>query len=394
MKKILMLGGARSQIPAIQKAKELGLYVITCDYLPDNPGHQFSDEYQNISTVEKEQVLEYARFKQIDGILAYASDPSAPAAAYVSEKLALSGSSYQSVHMLSRKDLFREFQKKHGFWTPSFFCIRNVEELKKLEHKITYPCMVKPVDSSGSKGVYQADCCEQLREAYERAVSFSRCGRMIVEEYIDTPYHQLHGDGVVSDGKLQFIALGDQRFLHSVPIGTSLPSKMSCDMLEKVYEEVSRLVLSSGFQCGGINVEVRVTQAGEIYIIEMGPRCGGNYVPQLMEAATGEDELTAVVQIAMGMPAKIRQPKQIKCCLQYIIGSRKSGRYSGLYIDRSIRNKIVKLYVHKKAGEWVETYQDSSQVVGVAIICFQNMQEMEADMKKVESSIQVIVEDA
>ena len=76
MKKILMLGGARSQIPAIQKAKELGLYVITCDYLPDNPGHQFSDEYQNISTVEKEQVLEYARFKQIDGILAYASDPS------------------------------------------------------------------------------------------------------------------------------------------------------------------------------------------------------------------------------------------------------------------------------------------------------------------------------
>ncbi|MEZ3508141.1 MAG: ATP-grasp domain-containing protein [Lachnospiraceae bacterium] len=391
--KILMLGGAMAQIPAIKRAKELGFYVITCDYLPNNPGHQFSDEYKNISTIEQEEVLKYAEMEEIDGVIAYASDPSARTCAYISDRLGLSGSSYESVQRLLRKDIFRDFQRKEGFKFPYFNVITDFEELKEIEGKIRFPSIVKPVDSSGSKGVTKVNSNAELQKAFESAISYSHCGRVIIEEYIPSPYCQLHGEGVAANGKLQFIALGDQRFLNAVPIGTSLPSQISNDLMEKVKMEVARLIERSGFNCGGMNIEVRVTEKGEIYIIEIGPRTGGNYVPQLMQLATGEDEVTTVLQMAMGMEYEIGMPKQVKCCFQYIIGSDKNGKFQKIYVDKYIQNKIKKIYVHKQPGDLVDTYQNSNGVVGVALIAFDDSKEMEEDIKNIGNYIQVIVDE-
>lgn len=392
MKKILMLGGAWAQIPAIQRAKEMGLYVISCDYLPNNPGHKFADEYRNISTVEKDQVLELARSEGIDGIIAYASDPSAVTAAYVGEKLGLPGGVYDAVRMLSEKDLFRTFQREHGFHTPDFVSIRDLRELDAYADKIPFPCMVKPVDSSGSKGVTKVERGEELEAAAREAMSFSRCGRVIVEEYIPSPYCQLHGDGVVFDGKLVFAALGDQRFYRSVPIGSSLPSQIDKALLKRAEQETARFIACSGFPCGGVNIEVRVTADGKIYIVEIGPRTGGNYVPQLMELATGEDEVTAVLRAAMGQRPAIRMPQHMRFCFQYIIGSRENGAFQEIYIDDYMREKVTKLYVHKKKGDMVADYHNSSEVVGVALLQFQSVEEMEEDISNIIQHIRVIVE--
>ena len=110
MKKILMLGGNFLQMTAIKRAKELGYYVISVDYLPNNPGHKYSDEYHNISTIDKEAVLKLAREKQIDGILSYASDVSAPTAAYVAEKLNLPLGTVKSRIFFTRQKLQEELK--------------------------------------------------------------------------------------------------------------------------------------------------------------------------------------------------------------------------------------------------------------------------------------------
>ncbi len=391
MKKLLMLGGANAQVPAIRRAKELGYYVITCDYLPQNPGHAFSDKYVNISTVNKENVLAFAEKEEIDGIIAYASDPSAMTAAYVSDILQLPGASFPSVQMLCEKDLFRMFQKEKGFIVPEFVSVNEESELYKLIPKLIFPCMVKPVDSSGSKGVSKVESEEQVFEAVRTALGFSRCGRVIIEQYIDTPYYQLHGDGVVIDGKLSFVALGDQRFHNSVPIGSSLPSTIDTELQEKVYREVSAQIEKSGFRCGGVNIEVRVAQTGEVYVIEIGPRTGGNYVPQLMELATGEDEMTAVLQMAMGDQTSIRKAHTIQSCFQYIVGSDESGYFQKLFIDDYMKPKVVKQYLHKKKGDWIEEYENSNGVVAVILLKFQNMNEMELDIKNIKKHIRVVV---
>jgi formate-dependent phosphoribosylglycinamide formyltransferase (GAR transformylase) len=115
MEKILLLGGSFQQIAAIKKAKELGLYVIVCDYLVDNPGQRFADEYHQVSTTNKEAILKVALENKIDYIFAYASDPAVPTAAYVSEKMALNGNPYNAVITLSEKDRFRDFLMKNQF---------------------------------------------------------------------------------------------------------------------------------------------------------------------------------------------------------------------------------------------------------------------------------------
>ena len=97
MKKILLLGGSRYLLPVIKSAHELGLYVITCDYLPDNIAHKYSDEYVNVSIIDKEAVLEAAKKLEIDGIMSFATDPGVVTAAYVAEKLGISEAKAYSV---------------------------------------------------------------------------------------------------------------------------------------------------------------------------------------------------------------------------------------------------------------------------------------------------------
>ena len=393
VRKILILGGAMSQIPAIIRAKELGYYTITCDYLPDNPGHVYSDKYENISTVDKDEILEFARKENIDGIIAYASDPSAPSVGYVCDKLHLSGANYDITKTFCEKDLFRQFQRDNGFLTPWFFSIKDIRELDKIKGKIGFPCVVKPVDCSGSKGVKVIEQYSDLKLGVENAMEFSRCKRAIIEQYIEPPYCQLHGDGIVAEGKLKFLALGDQRFKESVPIGSSFPSRINPQIMQHAIQEVSKLIELSKFECGGINVEVRVSNANQVYIIEIGPRTGGNYIPQLMELATGFDEMTASLKLAMGENYEIDFPDKLNCCFQYIVGSDEDGIFQELYIDDYMQKKVVKSYVHKKQGDIVQDYKNSNGVVGVVLLRFSNMQEMEQDIMEIKEHIKVIVKE-
>ncbi len=85
LKKILLLGGSTQQIPAIEYANKMGYYTLLCDYLPDNPGKKYADKFYCVSTTDKDAVLKVAEKEKIDGIVAYASDPAAPTAAYVAE---------------------------------------------------------------------------------------------------------------------------------------------------------------------------------------------------------------------------------------------------------------------------------------------------------------------
>ena len=118
MKKILLLGGSAQQIVAIETAKRLGYHTILCDFLSDNPGQYVADKFYLVSTTDKEAVLKVALDENVDGVLAYASDPAAPTAAYVAEKMELAGSPYESVDILCNKDKFRSFLSQNGFCTP------------------------------------------------------------------------------------------------------------------------------------------------------------------------------------------------------------------------------------------------------------------------------------
>ena len=185
MKKILLLGGSAQQIIAIKTAQELGYYTVLCDYLDDNPGQYVADKFYLKSTTDKETILQIAKDEQIDGILAYASDPAAPTAAYVAENLNLPGNPYKSVEILCNKDQFRKFLLENGMNAPVAKGYSSEQEAIGDATDFDYPVIIKPVDSSGSKGATVLHNSENIKEAVEFAFSFSRSHRIIIEHFIE-----------------------------------------------------------------------------------------------------------------------------------------------------------------------------------------------------------------
>ena len=287
----MILGGSNFQLPLIKKAKEMGLYVITCDYLPDNPGHKFANEYHNVSTTDKNAMLELAKTLNIDAIVTFSSDPAMPTVAFVAQALGIKGPSPKAVAALIEKDLFRVILNELGLNVPKHYVVSTAEipeEIKNSRSKF----VVKPVDSCGSKGMtFSTSNTQELLHAIDYALTTSIARRCIIEEYIEG--NQIHGDGYLHNGELIYQYLGDHIFYtktkNFVPISTRWPCKYGNEVLDELISQVEAIAKATGFLDGPVNIEARVTKTGEVYIIEVGPRNGGNYVPIIQEHLTGFD---------------------------------------------------------------------------------------------------------
>jgi biotin carboxylase len=204
--RILILGGSRFQVPLIRRARERGLYVITCDYLPDNPGHKLADEYHDVSTTDREAVLALARRIGIDAVASFSSDPAMPAVAHVADALGLPGPSLEAIVKLTDKGQFRRLMAEAGLRTPRHWVIEAASAADVGDIAAVLPAdvarlVVKPVDSCGSRGVgVVAPDRREVARALQAALAHSRDGRCIVEQHIDGRH--LHGDGFLQDGRL------------------------------------------------------------------------------------------------------------------------------------------------------------------------------------------------
>lgn len=398
MKKILLLGGANTQIPSILTAKKMGYYTITCDYLPDNPGHKFADEYHNVSTTDKEAVLALAKELQIDGILAYATDVAAATAAYVSEAMGFPTSPYKSVDILTNKDKFRAFLEENGFCTPRARGYSSVEEAKKDLENFKFPVMVKPVDSAGSKGVARMDDAGQLEELVENALQYSRCKRFIIEEYVEKYRYQIAGDGFSVDGKLVFRCFANEHFSNKaaspyVPIGESFPYDMPKEVHEKVHAEIQRLLTLLDMKTQAYNFDIRIDKDYNVYLMEVGPRNGGNMIAQVIEKATGIPFVEYMLKAAMGEDCselKMVEPEGFWSC--YILHTLKEGNFKRIQYTDEIKKNIVEEHIHVKEGEKLILFTGSNGTVGVLILRYDSMEEMLHKMDNMYDYITVEVE--
>lgn len=392
-----MLGGSMQQIPIIKRAKEMGLYVITCDYCPDNPGHKFADEYYNVSTTDLDAVLELAKRLNIDGIVAYASDPAAPTAAYVSEKLGLPGNPYQSVKLLTEKDLFRKFLKEHGLNCPKAQGFTNYEDALASINEFHFPVMVKPVDSSGSKGVVKIYGVDELKDAVDEALSYSRGKRFIIEEFIVKKGYQVSGDGFSVDGKLVFTSYGNELYSGKgtreyVALGEFWPSLLTEEQKNKVDEELQRLITALGMKTCAYNIEVILDENDTVYVLELGPRNGGSYIPQLIKYATGVDLVDYTIWGALGMDCSTLEMKETQGVYSnYMIYSITSGVYKGLWFDEQFKkNNLLDVYCTYNEGDLVTAYQNTTHSLGTILFQANSVEEMIDITNNIEKYYKVI----
>lgn len=397
MKKIMLLGGNYFQMTATRAAKELGCYVISVDYLPDNPAHKLADEYHNISTVDKENVLKLAQELKIDGIVSYASDVSAPTAAYVSEKMGLPTNPYDSVMLLTHKDLFRPFLVEHGFNSPKSKGFANAQEALEFFRSLGVPAMIKPSDSNGSKGATRVDDESQFMAAFEKAMSFSRQKVVIVEEFLVRDGHQIAGDGFIVDGELVFTGFMSEHFDKlcnpMVPIGESYPSYLSDELKNKAKSEINRLMKLLGMRFGAINMDFIIDAKGDVYIIEIGPRNGGNLITDVIRQASGVDLAKCTIRAALGLELDEDFTKPIHTYVSsYVVHSLKDGIYKGTEIDDDIRDDILLFKDLTNPGDKIQRFDNAALGTGAMLIKHNSIEQMVERMDNMENHIRVITE--
>lgn len=388
-KKLMLLGGLRYLIPVIEEAHKLGAYVITADYLPDNIAHKFSDEYCNVSIIDKDAVLKIAQDLQIDGILSYAVDPGVVSAAYVAEQMGLPFQcSYKAAYILQDKSLFRKFLLDNGFNCPHAKGYSNTKDALNDVDYFEWPVIVKPVDSAGSKGVTKVDRFKDLPRAIEIALTSSISKRFIIEDFLEKEGYSVGSESFVVDGKLMYNAFYDQYFDNEssnpyTPSAEIWPSELRKDYQEEIKCELQRLIDLLGISTGLFNVECRVCKNGKTYLMEVSPRAGGNRLAEMLNYAADVNIIEAETRRALGLStSEIHEPNYKGHYAIWVLHADCEGIYDGLIIDENFRiNHIVEEEVRINRGDKVSSFTGANAAIGTLFLKFDSRDDLDKVLK-------------
>ena len=402
MKKLMLLGGSRYLLSVIETAHKLGIYVITCDYLPDNTAHKFSDEYINVSIIDKEKVLEAAQNLQIDGIMSFACDPGVVTAAYVAEKMGLPfQGSYESTTILQDKGLFRKFLSDNNFNVPHAKRYTDKEAPFSDIDFFTWPVIVKPVDSAGSKGVTKVEKPEELSKAIDIAIKGSHNGAFIIEDFLTFKGYHSSADPFTVNGKLEFVSYSDQLFDKEAenpytPAYIIWPSSMNQEYQDELTTETQRLMTLLHMDTGIYNIETCVASDGKPYLMEVSPRGGGCKIAEIQRLAYGVDLIENEVRKAIGMP--LQEIKQTNCdgvWCEMVVHARpgQSGILRCIYVDKEIENKYLKLTdMYAKPGDKVLPFTGANMSLGDMFFRFDSRKELDDVMSRVNEWLHIELE--
>lgn len=398
MKKLMVLGGARYALPVIEAAHKLGIYVITCDYLPDNIAHKYSDEYCNVSIIDKEATLEAAQRLKIDGIMSFACDPGVVTAAYIAEKMGLPNvGPYESVCILQNKGKFRKFLTDNGFTVPTAKGYKSIDEALGDADMYHWPVIVKPTDSAGSKGVTKVDTPEKLRESIEYALSFSHSDEFIIEDFITQHGYSSDTDSFSINGELKFVSFNCQRFDSDAenpytPAAYSWPSSMSQEHQDGLKNEIQRLIKLLNMKTAVYNIETREGTDGKTYIMEVSPRGGGNRLSECLRYATGVDMITNMVKYSVGLPLdEITQQPYDGCWAEIILHSDKPGVFDSLWISDEITENVVERDLWIEQGTEVGGFSAANEAIGTLVLNLESQDRIDEVLANQSKYVKVIL---
>lgn len=399
-KKLMLLGGIRYLLPVIKAAHKHNIHVITVDYIPDNIAHKYSDEFHNLSILDKDAVLQLAQELKIDGIMSFGVDPGVVTAAFVAEKMNLPFQcSYEAACILQDKSRFRQFLKEHNFNVPNAKGYASIEVALKDVDYFHWPVIVKPVDSAGSKGVSRVDTPEALLEAVSYALSEAHNGHFIIEDFLNKKGCSSDSDCFSINGKLAFCSFSDQKFDLDAdnpytPAAYSWPSTMPKYAKEELTNELQRLMTLLHVKTGVYNVETRLCTNGKPYIMELSPRGGGNRLSEMLRYITHTDLIDNAVLNAVGEKIEeIQQPCYDGCLAEIILHSDKSGIFRKLIIDKEFEKQFViekDLWVEN--GDKVEGFTGANKAIGTLALHFSSHQELEENVQYYKNKITIIVD--
>lgn len=398
-KKLLLLGGLKYLVPVIDQAHRLGAHVITADYLPDNVAHEYSDEYCNVSIIDKDAVLEAAVRLNIDGILSHAVDPGVTSAAYVAERLGLPFQcSYETACILQDKSRFRNFLADNGFNCPHARGYRDLQDALRDIDWFDWPVIVKPVDSAGSKGVTKVTDPKDLPGAVQAALASSISRTFIIEDFLEKEGFSYGSESFVVDGKLVYNGFYDQYFDNEsvnpfTPSAEVWPSSMPARFQEEIKSELQRLIDLLGITTGLFNVECRVCRNGKAYLMEVSPRAGGNRLAEMLNHAADVDIIEAETKKALGLPVgDIHEPVYKGHFAIMVLHADREGVFSGVDIDEIFFSEhVIEVELRVNPGDRVSSFSGANAALGTLFLKFNSREELAVGLENHREWLKIIL---
>ncbi len=387
----MILGAGAYQLPAIKRAREMGICTIALSCFPTDPGLGLADRHYNISTMDIARVLEIAAGERIDGIMTIASEASVPTVGYVAERLGLPGIKYTAATTLANKFLFRERCRGAGLYTPRFIKTTSLSEAVEFVNRLNTPSIIKPVMSSGSKGVYKISTASDLAPVFAASCNRSLAEKaVIVEEIMEGK--EIGGDCLIYDGKIIFMQpTGKSVNQYLAVAGHSLPPPVSSDDQVRISNLLQNAVDLLEIDTGALNFDIMLTEAGP-RIIELGGRLGGNCIPLITKLHTGVDTIEAAIKIALGTRPEIKFNYSSSYLGAKILGSSLDGVIERILDFPEIGlsyEQIVESRIDCKIGNRVAKFNDSSRSYGHVVFRAESIAEFAETWRKLEQLVQI-----
>ena len=306
MKKLAIIGASYLQQPLVEKCKELGVYSICFAWEEGAVCKDLCDKFYPISTIDKETILKACQEEKIDGITTIASDVATLTVSYVAEKLGLVGNPDNYSQTATNKYLMRQCFMEHNVPSPKF-CLTD-GQIPDIIKDFRFPVIVKPTDRSGSRGVEEVTKNEDLQEAIDRACHESFQQKAVIEEFVEG--REISVETISFKGKHYVLQITDKVTTEApffVELEHHQPSSLPDDIKAKVRTIVLNALDALHIQYGASHAELKITKDGDIRVIEIGARMGGDFIgSDLVKLSTGYDFLKGIIDVAFG---EFEEPK-------------------------------------------------------------------------------------
>jgi biotin carboxylase/GNAT superfamily N-acetyltransferase len=377
-KRLMVLGAGGAQLILIKESKALGYYTIVCDMRPEMEGSKIADKYYQIDYMDLEGVYAIAVEEKIDGIISN-SEPAMVNVAYISQKLNLIGNSVESIESLVSKYSFRELQKRAGVFAPNHYVVDSSDELIEKAHIMKYPVIIKPTESTGTQGTTKLDKFDEkeIIKTYDICKNLSRNNLVSIEEYV--PIHNLvvsESDVVVIGNEFIWDGMMSTRRSEKTPMLPEtyiFPVVLSNEPKKKIQTTIENIMKTAGIKHGEYNVEAYLTDEDEVFVIEINPRQGGNFIPELIKQHSGINLSKLIVSTAVGDKTYYNELKTYQRDNNYVtlhvVYARQAGIFEELFISSEIQPYVK--WKEQKIEKGVEVAIGTSVFDGIACIDLQ-----------------------
>lgn len=395
MKKAAILGGGLDQKKLVQEFNKRGYKTILFDYYEDPPAKSISSKHYQISTYDADAVLDICKTEQIEVIATISTDQPLLTAAYVSEKLGLYHPlSYEQAKNLTDKEYMKDLLVKGDILTPKHIIVDSVSNVHDLK-KPRFPLVVKPVDSSGARGVSFLYTQNELNECCELALEQSRAGKVVIEEKIDGVLVSV--DALVVDDKVEAILISENAVFEDKPglfRKTTYPSVIGEKAITQIQLALQKI--SSAFDLNNcpLFVQFIVTAEDEVYVMELSARIAGGSKPYLVPLLTGVDIVNAYVsQLLRIRPIFQKQSYSGHFSCNYIWSDR-AGTIKKLEgLEELLKRKIIEQFgLFKGPGDSVAGRGNGADRIGYFYILDQNLSAIKSKTEQVDQHLKILDE--